>query len=107
MSPSRIIALAILSGVAMQTGLHLSASAQSRAAPQSTTNPLGQELERCKALHEQAATDSRCQAAYKQSRDKFFGQTDNYTPVPVEVAPGVPRPKLVKPEAAPETPAKQ
>ena len=93
----RIAALAILSGVVLQTGLHLSASAQSSAPPQPATNPLGQELERCKALHERAATDPRCQAAYKKSRDQFFGQRDSYVPVPVEVAPGVPQPKLVKP----------
>jgi conjugative transfer region protein TrbK len=96
MTSIRIATLAVVIGVMLQTGLHL-ASAQASATPQPTTNPLGQELERCKALHEQAATDPRCQAAYKKSREQFFGQRDTYVPVPVEVAPGVPRPKLVKP----------
>ena len=98
MTSIRIAALAILSGVVLQTGLHLSASAQSSAPPQPATNPLGQELERCKALHEQAATDPRCQAAYKESREQFFGNgTVPYNPVPVQVNPDTPKPKLIKP----------
>jgi conjugative transfer region protein TrbK len=87
MTSIRIAALAILSGVVLQTGFHLSASAQSSAPPQ-PTNPLGQELQRCKALHEQAATDPRCQAAYKRSRDQFFGSgMVPYNPRPVDVFP--------------------
>lgn len=99
MTPTRLAVLAILSGVVFQTGLHLSASAQSSTAPQPATNLLGQELERCKALHEQAATDPRCQAAYKKSRDQFFGSPKPYEPVPVDAFPKTPDRPLTSPKA--------
>jgi conjugative transfer region protein TrbK len=103
----RMAALAILGGVLLQTGFHVPASAQSTQSGQVVPkSALLQELERCKGLHEQAVTDARCQAAYKQSRDNFFGTPKPYEPIAVEVAPGVAQPKLVKPGTGPETPAK-
>jgi conjugative transfer region protein TrbK len=86
----RIVAVAILGGVLLQTGFHVPASAQSGQAQTLPTNALGQELERCKSLHEQAATDARCQAAYKQSRDNFFGTPKPYEPAPVDAFPKTP-----------------
>jgi conjugative transfer region protein TrbK len=94
----RTAALAILSGVVLQTGAHVSASAQSSAAAQ-PTNPLGPELERCKALHEQATTDPRCQAAYKKSREQFFGSgISPYDPKPIDIFPKTPDRPLTTPK---------
>ena len=68
--------------------------------PAPVTDPLAKELERCKSLHEQASTDERCQAAYKESRRRFLQPPADYHPDPVHMNPGVPEPKLVKPNQA-------
>lgn len=62
------------------------------------TDPLAKELERCKQLNEKAASDARCEAAYKQSRKQFFQPPSDYHPAPVQLHPSVPEPKLVKPD---------
>ena len=66
--------------------------------PSPVTDPLAKELERCKALNEKAASDPRCEAAYKESRQRFFQPPSNYQPPPARIDPDVPEPKLVKPD---------
>ena len=66
--------------------------------PPLITDPLAKELERCKALNEKAAADPRCEAAYKESRQRFFQPPSNYQPPPAHVDTDVPEPKLVKPD---------
>jgi conjugative transfer region protein TrbK len=68
------------------------------------TDPLAKELERCKALHEQAASDPRCQAASKEINRRFFGSQQEYHPGKVEMFPNESRHPLVtdKPNPAPE-----
>jgi conjugative transfer region protein TrbK len=56
-------------------------------APAPVTDPLAKELERCKALHEQASTDGRCQAAYKESRRRFLTPPPDYQPGKVDMFP--------------------
>jgi conjugative transfer region protein TrbK len=50
-------------------------------------NPLATELERCKALREQASVDERCEAAYKESRRLFFQPPRAYRPVTIDMFP--------------------
>ena len=55
--------------------------------PAPITDPLAKELERCKALHEQALADERCQAAYKESRRLFFQPPGQYRPASIDMFP--------------------
>lgn len=55
--------------------------------PAPVTDPLAKELERCKALHEQASTDERCLAAYKESRRRFLTPHSDYQPGKVDMFP--------------------
>jgi conjugative transfer region protein TrbK len=68
------------------------------AGPPPITDPLAKELERCKQLNERAASDERCEAAYKESRKQFFQPPADYHPAPAHIDPNVPEPKLVKPD---------
>jgi conjugative transfer region protein TrbK len=52
-----------------------------------TTDPLAKELERCKALHEQATNDPKCQAASKEATRRFFQPPSDYQPGKVEMFP--------------------
>jgi conjugative transfer region protein TrbK len=62
------------------------------------TDPLAKELERCRLLNEKAGADEKCQAAYEESRRQFFQPPPEYHPVPIQMDPDVPQPKLVKPD---------
>jgi conjugative transfer region protein TrbK len=75
-----IMATGSASVVAQQTG------AQSTGAGP-VTDPLAKELERCKALHEQAANDPGCQAASKQTTRQFFQPPADYQPGKVDMFP--------------------
>jgi conjugative transfer region protein TrbK len=86
-----MMALNAAHGVAQQSN-------NASAGPPPVTDPLAKELERCKALHEQAASDARCAAAYKESRQRFFQPPSSYQPQPAHLDPDVPEPKLVKPD---------
>jgi conjugative transfer region protein TrbK len=66
--------------------------------PSPVTDPLAKELERCKALHEQAASDERCKAASKEATQRFFQPPAEYKPAPVQMNPDTPQPTLVKPD---------
>ena len=66
--------------------------------PLQVTDPLAKELLRCKQLNDKAASDERCEAAYKESRRRFLQPPADYHPDPVHMNPGVPEPKLVKPD---------
>src|SRR5882724_8966235 len=68
------------------------------AGPPPITDPLAKELERCRQLNEKAASDERCDAAYKESRKQFFRPPTDYHPAPVHMNPGIAEPKLVKPD---------
>jgi conjugative transfer region protein TrbK len=57
------------------------------AGPPPITDPLAKELERCKALHEQAANDERCKAASKEATKRFFQPPSDYQPGKVDMFP--------------------
>src|ERR1700730_13653569 len=65
--------------------------------PTAVMDPLAKELQRCKSLQEQAATDARCQAAYKESRTRFLTPPSDYQPRNTDIYPGVPDPKTPTP----------
>jgi conjugative transfer region protein TrbK len=91
----RDVAVLITSGVA---GLMVeTASAQSGSG--ASGDALEGELARCKALREGAATDARCQAAYKQSREQFFAPGAPYEPRAVDIFPRTPDRPLTAPRA--------
>jgi conjugative transfer region protein TrbK len=79
----------ILVSVAGVDAARVAAQQVSAPAASSTqlTSPLANELERCKALHEQASADERCQAAYKESRRLFFQPPSKYRPATVDMFP--------------------
>src|SRR5579863_4514076 len=99
MNAARTVACIIL-GVAALNAAHVIAQQTNGAAtpPAAVTDPLAKELERCKALHEQAASDPKCQAAYKESRARFLTPPSDYQPGKVDIYPGVPDPKTAKPK---------
>lgn len=51
------------------------------------TDPLAKELERCKALNDQAASDARCEDAYRESRRQFLQPPADYQPGRVDMFP--------------------
>jgi len=99
MKAARLVACLFL-GVAALNSARVIAQQTNGAAtpPTAVTDPLAKELERCKSLHEQAATDARCQAAYKESRTRFFTPPSDYQPRTIDIYPGVPDPKTSKPK---------
>ena len=66
--------------------------------PPPITDPLAKELERCRELNEKAASDERCDAAYKESRRRFFQPPADYHPGHIDLYPGVPDPKTPAPK---------
>ena len=98
MKTARLVAC-LFWGVAALNSAHVIAQQTNGAAtpPAAVTDPLAKELERCKSLHEQAATDARCQAAYKESRARFLTPPSNYQPRTIDIYPGVPDAKTAKP----------
>ena len=90
----RRVALLIGSGV---VGLMAGAASAQSGSTAAGDAPIA-ELQRCRELREAAATDARCQAAYKQSRDQFFAPGKPYEPEPIQMNPETPKPKLIRPE---------
>jgi conjugative transfer region protein TrbK len=88
MKAARLVACLFLSVAALNAARVVAQQTNGAATPPIVvTDPLAKELERCKALHEQAATDARCQAAYKESRKRFFTPPSDYQPGKVEMFP--------------------
>src|SRR5579863_4104860 len=94
------LAAGLFLGVAALNSAHVTAQQTSDAAtsPPAVTDPLAKELVRCKSLHEQAAADTRCQAAYKESRTRFLTPPSDYQPKNTDLYPGVPDPKTPTPK---------
>jgi conjugative transfer region protein TrbK len=99
MKAARLVACLFL-GVAALSSARVIAQQTNGAAtpPTAVTDPLARELQRCKSLHEQAATDARCQSAYKESRTRFFTPPSDYQPRNTDIYPGVPDPKTSTPK---------
>jgi conjugative transfer region protein TrbK len=51
------------------------------------TDPLTKELERCRLLNEKAGDDEKCQAAYAESRRRFFQPPPEYRPEKIDMFP--------------------
>lgn len=68
--------------------------------PPPVTDPVAKELERCQRLSDQGASDPNCQAASKEATRRFFQPPGEYKPVPIQMNPDTPAPKLVKPDPA-------
>ena len=94
MNPMRSLALVILV-LAAVISLAVTAQTGSKEAP--CPGQLAKELDRCRLLNEKAVGDARCEAAYAENRKRFFTSPADYHPVPIQMAPGVPEPKLDKP----------
>lgn len=54
--------------------------------PAAPSDPLSEELKRCQVLAAQAKDDAACEAAWAESRRRFF----NYQPAPDVAAPNAP-----------------
>ena len=88
MKAARLVACLFLSVAALNSAHVIAQQTNDTATPPAAvTDPLAKELVRCKALHEQAATDARCQAAYKESRTRFLTPPSDYQPGKVEMFP--------------------
>ena len=68
--------------------------------PAPAPSSLAAELERCKELNEKAASDERCEEAYKANRKLFFVPPSDYQPKSVDPFPSVPNAKDVKSDAS-------
>jgi conjugative transfer region protein TrbK len=99
MKAARLVACLFLSFAALNSARVIAQQTNGAPTPPTAvTDPLAKELERCKQLNEKAASDDRCEAAYKESRKRFFQPPADYHPAPVHMNPGIPEPKLVKPD---------
>jgi conjugative transfer region protein TrbK len=88
MKAARLVACLFLCVAALNSARVIAQQTNGTATPPTAvTDPLAKELERCKSLHEQAATDTRCQAAYKESRTRFLTPPSDYQPGKVEMFP--------------------
>lgn len=96
----RLAALGIL-GVALAVSVAQTAAQTPSPAEQRDT--LSDELQRCRNLRERAATDDRCQAAYRQNRERFLAPGPAYDPPPIHLNPDTPKPRLIRPDQPPTT----
>ena len=100
MKASRIAAF-IFTGTVIANAMNVAAqqTGDNRGGIPPVTDPVAKELERCMHLSEEAAAkDEQCQAAHKKANDQFFQPPRDYHPVPIQITPGIPEPKLVKPD---------
>ena len=85
---SRLLACLFLALAAVSSATVVAQQSRDQsAATGPVTDPLAKELERCKALNEKAASDERCEAAYKQSRKQFLVPPQDYQPSKVDMFP--------------------
>ena len=99
MKAARLVACLFLCVAALNSARVIAQQTNGTATPPTAvTDPLAKELERCKSLHEQAATDARCQAAYKESRTRFLTPPSDYQSKNTDLYPGVPDPKTPAPK---------
>jgi conjugative transfer region protein TrbK len=94
MNPMRSLALVV---VVLAAVASLAVTAQTGTEKKPCPGQLAKELDRCRQLNEKAVGDARCEAAYAENRKRFFTPPAAYHPVPIQMAPGVPEPKLDKP----------
>ncbi len=88
MNTARLVACLFLSVAALNSARVIAQQTNGAATPPIVvTDPLAKELERCKALHEQAANDAQCQAASKEATRRFFQPPSDYQPGKVEMFP--------------------
>ena len=88
MKSVRIISLLFLVAMAVNAArVAAQQSGSTASGPPPVTDPLAKELQRCQALHEQAANDPRCQAASKKATRQFFQPPAPYQPGKVEMFP--------------------
>lgn len=97
MKTAQFLTVVILGTAAINSASVVAQSGISGQSP-AITDPLAKELERCRVLNEKAASDERCQAAYAESKKRFFTPPKDYTPPPIRMNPGIQEPKLVKPD---------
>jgi conjugative transfer region protein TrbK len=73
---ARALAFALVAVAIVAAALHFRASAPRAQAPQSSSSaapdPLTAELQRCQVLATQAKDDAGCEAAWAESRRRFF-----------------------------------
>jgi conjugative transfer region protein TrbK len=89
MKAPRILACLVLAALAVISAVIVAGqpSDTSQGLSPATTDPLTTELERCRALHEQALNDEKCQAASKEVTRRFFQPPPEYHPGKVEMFP--------------------
>jgi conjugative transfer region protein TrbK len=102
MKAARLLAYLVLAAMALDAARGVAQQpSNGQTSPPAATDPLAKELQRCRELNEKAEADPGCQAAYQEVRKRFFTHSDTYHPVPIQMYPGGPEPKLVKPDQDP------
>lgn len=84
MTSTRPLAVALLLASALAGAI---AAAQGTTPEPDPADPLRAELQRCRARGLDAATDERCKAAARQSREQFLTPSSGYQPKPIDIFP--------------------
>jgi conjugative transfer region protein TrbK len=88
MKPARLLACLFLVVMGLNAARVVAQQSNSTSSgPPPVTDPLAKELERCMALHEQAANDPKCLAVSKEATRRFFQPPEEYKPGKVEMFP--------------------
>ena len=89
----RAISFALVAAAIVAAALHLHTSDPRvqglHVSPAAGSDPLTEELQRCQVLATQAKDDAACEAAWAESRRRFF----TYPPTASAVTPPAPSPK--------------
>ena len=90
---ARAAGFALVAAIIVAAALHLRTSAPRgqglHVSPAAASDQLTEELQRCQALATQAKDDAACEAAWAESRRRFF----TYQPTPGAAAPPAAAPK--------------
>lgn len=91
---ARTAAVIVLAGAVLACALEWAqrnrTPAPSTATAQDNTDPLADELSRCKALGAEAANDAACKIAWSQNRARFLARSAPYPDRSIELFPATP-----------------
>ena len=91
---ARTVAVIVLAGAVLACALEWAqrnrTPAPSTATAHDNTDPLADELSRCKALGAEAANDAACKIAWSQNRARFLARSAPYPERSIELFPATP-----------------